>query len=90
MNLKPSATFYTDPLFVLWRTLQRLAVVIGVVALTACGGDSSSVMEAPPTANYLLGGTVSGVSASGLVLANAGDTATISSGASTFDFATLL
>ena len=90
MDLTPSPAFFADPLLVWCRTLQRFAIASGVVALTACGGDSSDVMEAPPAASYVLGGTVSGVPASGLVLANGGDTATISSAASTFDFTTLL
>lgn len=80
MHSKPSASL---------RILQRLAVTISAVALMACGGGASVGVE-PPTDGYALGGTVSGLSASGLVLANAGDTATVSSGASTFDFATLV
>lgn len=62
------------------------------MTLTACGGGGSggySSPPPPPPATYSIGGTVTGLSASGLTLDdNGGDTLTVSSGASTFTFAT--
>jgi hypothetical protein len=67
--------------------------VLAGVALAACGGGGSSGSSgqsgssAPTT--YSVGGTVTGLSASGLVLQDNGtDNLTVSSGASTFTFAT--
>ena len=65
--------------------LRWLAVVAGACALTACGGSGSSG-NPPPASTYTLGGTVSGLTASGLVLINNGTTLSVSSGATSFVF----
>jgi N-acetylneuraminic acid mutarotase len=51
---------------------------------TACGGSGGH------TAYHSIGGTISGLSAAGLVLANGGDTVTLPSGATSFTFPTAL
>ena len=63
--------------------------------LTACGSSGSSNSgsgsgTSPPADTVTLGGTVSGLSASGLVLANNGATVAVSSGATTFAFSASL
>jgi hypothetical protein len=59
-----------------------------VIALvSACSGSGSGSIL-PPT--YTLGGTVSGLNTSGLVLAREGQTLTVSSGASSFTFGSVL
>jgi 6-phosphogluconolactonase (cycloisomerase 2 family) len=62
--------------------------------LTACGGGggggtSTPPPPPPPPATYTIGGSISGLSGSGLMLQdNGGDTLTVSAGATTFTFAT--
>ena len=62
------------------------------LALAACGGGgASSSGGGGTTATFSVGGAVSGLSASGLVLQdNGGDNLTVPSGASTFTFSTML
>ena len=71
--------------------------VLGTLALVACGGGGggsgggggASAAAAPAT--YAIGGKVSGLSASGLVLQdNGGDNLTVSSGSTSFTFPTKL
>lgn len=58
------------------------------LALAACGGGGGS---AGGGTTFTIGGTISGLSASGLVLAdNGGDSLTLPSGAASFTFATAL
>lgn len=70
-----------------WTTCGLAALL-----LTACGGGGGGGYNGggpPPPTMYSIGGTVTGLSASGLTLDdNGGDTLTVSSGASTFTFAT--
>jgi hypothetical protein len=64
-------------------------IVIAAVLSTAlygCGGGDSTA----PAPTYGVGGTVSGLNASGLVLVNDNDTLTVASNASTFTFPTAL
>jgi Galactose oxidase, central domain len=70
--------------------LRWLAVAASACALTACGGSSGSNNSGsnPPASTHSLGGTVSGLTSDGLVLANGGTTVTLNSGATTFAFAT--
>jgi sugar lactone lactonase YvrE len=58
------------------------------MSLTACGGGGgSSTGSGTGSTTFTVGGTVSGLSASGLVLTdNGGDNLTLSSGATTFTF----
>lgn len=62
---------------------------LAALTLTACGGGGGGSSPPPPPATYSIGGTITGLTASGLTLDdNGGDTLTVSSGASTFTFAT--
>jgi N-acetylneuraminic acid mutarotase len=45
---------------------------VGLFALSACGGGGSGSTTTPPPATYTIGGTVSGLSGSGLVLQDNG------------------
>jgi sugar lactone lactonase YvrE len=63
------------------------------LALAACGGGgggggSGAGSGGGGAASYTIGGTVSGLSSSGLVLANGSDTLNVPSGATSFTFAT--
>src|SRR5579863_20801 len=66
------------------------ACALAASMLTACGGGGGGGGGGPPPpTTYTIGGTITGLSASGLTLDdNGGDTLTVSSGASTFTFAT--
>jgi hypothetical protein len=65
-----------------------------LAVLSACGGGGSGSDSSggggtpPPAATYTLGGTITGLGATGLVLANGSETASPSSGATTFTLAT--
>ncbi|MGH6682255.1 MAG: lactonase family protein, partial [Bradyrhizobium sp.] len=73
----------------------RVALVTSVtLLLISCGGGSSSSGSGgspndPPTA-YTLGGSITGLTASGLVLANGSATVSPAAGATTFTFSTAL
>lgn len=58
-----------------------------VLALAACGGGGDDGVTPAGTARYQVGGTVSGLGTSGLVLANGSSTVSVASGATTFNFA---
>ena len=70
-----------------------LILVIGLimaVSFAACGGSDSSDDETTPTPKYTVGGTVSGLSGTGLVLqCNGADNKTVTSNGS-FTFATAM
>jgi hypothetical protein len=68
--------------------LRLLALAACIIELTACGGYSGETTRADAAKTFTLGGTVAGLTADGLVLANAGATVTVISGASTFAFST--
>lgn len=74
-----------DP-FRIWP--GRWAVcVVAALSLSACGGGGGSGSSGSASARYTIGGTISGLNASGLVLTdNGADNLTVSSGASTFTF----
>ena len=77
------------PLSVRFRfTPGRWAVcALAALSLTACGGGGGSGSSGGGTANYTIGGNISGLTASGLVLTdNGADNLTVSSGATTFTF----
>ena len=68
------------------HNMARGAAVVAVLTmLTACGGGDSGP---PPPATYTVGGTVSGLSGSGLVLENGGGADLPISASGTFTFAT--
>ncbi|ABF39769.1 hypothetical protein Acid345_0764 [Candidatus Koribacter versatilis Ellin345] len=60
--------------------------VLALITLSGCGGSSTTSSS---STTYTIGGTISGLTGSGLVLQNnGGDNLTVSSGATTFTFAT--
>jgi len=68
------------------RNMARCGCAAAVLAvLTACGGGDSGP---PPPATYTVGGTVTGLSGSGLVLQNGGGADLPISASGTFTFAT--
>src|ERR1700688_4947676 len=68
------------------RSLLHMSLCFSLLAaLTACGGGRNSTA---PT--YTLGGTISGLTVSGLVLANGSATLNIDAGATTFTIAASL
>src|SRR5581483_10882982 len=72
-----------------WSNARWLAVVASALGLAACGGSSSGG-STPPPSSYTLGGTVSGLASTGLVLASNGATVSVSSTATSFVFANSL
>ena len=83
-----------DPRSLLVIVGRATTCVLAAVMLTACGGGGGGgggSGTTPPPTTYTIGGTVSGLAASGLTLDdNGGDTLTVSSGATTFTFSTAL
>lgn len=74
-------------------TLQNISVAVaGSILLAACGGGSSNSGSStpPPPTMYTVGGTISGLTASGLVLQNNTDTVSPAANATTFTFGTSL
>src|SRR4051794_22882588 len=73
----------------------RAAAVCACVFLAAChgggGGDGGGGGGAPPPVTYTVGGTVSGLSGSGLVLRNnTGNDLSVPAASGTFTFSTAL
>src|SRR5258707_11580842 len=69
------------------KSCAFMLLAVASLALSACGGKSGSSTTPPPT-TYAIGGTVSGLSGSGLVLQNnAGDNLSVSANGA-FTFAT--
>jgi hypothetical protein len=72
------------------KTLQ-MAMLATLVTLTACGGGGgSSQPPPPPSVKYNVGGSVSGLTAAGLVLASGSDTLNVSANATSFTMPTQL
>jgi hypothetical protein len=72
----------------LWKSSFFAVLVLTAISFTACGGGTgvtSHPTPAPPT--YTIGGTISGLSGTGLVLGNNGATLAVS-GNGSFTFAT--
>ncbi len=68
-----------------------MAMLATLVTLTACGGGGDSSAPPPPqSVKYNVGGSVSGLTATGLVLANGSDTLNVSANASSFTMPTQL
>src|SRR5580704_17170660 len=67
------------------RRALRACTITLLGLMVACGGSSSG-----PAPTYALGGTVSGLSASGLVLADSGHTLAVNSAAGSFSFGSIL
>jgi 6-phosphogluconolactonase (cycloisomerase 2 family) len=72
------------------NTRALLSVVLVASWLAACGGGGGGGgTPAPPSQSYTIGGTVSGLTASGLVLQNnGGDNLTVTANMASFTFAT--
>jgi len=77
------------------RSWNRLGVftLSAMALISVVGCSSSSTTQAtpptPPTSTYTIGGTISGITATGLVLQdNGGDNLTVSANAASFTFAT--
>jgi N-acetylneuraminic acid mutarotase len=70
----------------------RIAVLATLVTLTACGGGGGSPNQPPPPppVKYSIGGSVSGLTATGLVLANGSDTLNVSANTTSFTMPTQL
>lgn len=66
------------------KTLQ-MAMLTTLITLTACGGGGGSSQPLPsPSVKYNVGGSVSGLTAGGLILANGSDTLNVSANATSF------
>ena len=72
------------------RTGISLAVLLGCLySLVACGGQSSQYTSTPPPASYTIGGSVAGLSGSGLVLQdNGGNNLSLNPNQTSFVFPT--
>jgi N-acetylneuraminic acid mutarotase len=73
--------------------LKRAAAsmcVLAALVSAGCGGGGGDSAPAPSATTYTLGGSISGLTGSGLVLANAGTTLTVTSGSATFTFGSVL
>src|SRR5438552_1157141 len=68
------------------RRFSGVVVFVGLVWLGACSSSSQYI----PIPSHSVGGTVSGLTASGLVLADATDMLSVSAGATTFSLPTRL
>ena len=66
------------------RIASSSIVLFGALAASGCGGGGGGSSGPPPT--YSIGGSITGLSASGLVLANGTDTVSPASGAGSFTF----
>ena len=72
---------------------NRLAAVllIALALLAGCGGGGGGGSSTPPVPTYTIGGTLTGLSGTGLVLQlNSGSNLSVSASATTFTFATAL
>jgi N-acetylneuraminic acid mutarotase len=69
------------------RRSRRAALLVVSLAAGGCGGGGGG--SAPP-ATFAVGGTVGGLTAAGLVLANGADTVSLAAGATTFTFPRML
>jgi N-acetylneuraminic acid mutarotase len=81
--INPNA--FGRPAFLLYRRVLWGAA--GLLVLAGCG---SSISSTPPALLYTVGGTISGLAANGLVLANNGESLSPMAGATAFMFSTLL
>jgi N-acetylneuraminic acid mutarotase len=73
----------SKPVLTLGAALRGVCLMTAALALTACGGGKSS----NSSSSYTIGGTISGLTAGSVVLANGTATVTIAAGATTWVFA---
>ena len=71
----------SKPVLTLGAAVRGVHLMTAVLALVACGGGSSS-----NSSSYTIGGTISGLNAGSVVLANGTATVTIAAGATTWIF----
>jgi len=72
------------PLISLAAAMRALCLAGAALTLAACGKSSSSTSV--PTTNYTVGGTITGLTVSNVVLANGATTVTVAANASTWVF----
>src|SRR6266481_3731855 len=75
------------------RTYLRVSLLLQLLALAACsaGSNSGGSSPTPGSTYYTIGGTISGLNGTGLVLQNNnGDNLTVGAGSGSFAFATSL
>jgi hypothetical protein len=70
------------------KIVARVAAAAALIALAACSGSSNGSVSTPQP--LTLSGSVSGLKATGLVLANGGKTVSVGSGAASFTFGAVL
>ncbi len=68
--------------------VRSTAVVVLLCSLSGCGGGGGGNSGGTTATTYTIGGTISGLSASGLVLADGSQTVSPASGAASFTFPT--
>ncbi len=74
-----------------WGVGRGMLCALATLALAACGGGGGSSSGTAVNTAFSVGGTITGLTASGLVLTdNGSDSLAVSSGASTFTFSTML
>ena len=84
-------TFMRQGLVVRWGVGGWMLCALATLALTGCGGGGGSSSGSGGGGAYSVGGTVTGLSAAGLVLTdNGGNSLALSAGASTFTFSATL
>jgi uncharacterized repeat protein (TIGR03803 family) len=97
LTVAPGSTSFTMPAAVSFGSPYAVAVQSVPAGLTCTAGNASGTMPAGNVTNivitcadqaYTLGGSIMGLTAGGLVLANAADTLAVSSGASSFTMPT--
>lgn len=66
----------------------RMLALTGLSLLSACGGGSDIAVVPPTATNFSIGGTIAGLSALGVVLANGSDTLALGATATTFNMPT--
>jgi N-acetylneuraminic acid mutarotase len=76
-----------QPLLTLAAAVRGVCLITAALALAACGGHASS--SSSPSGSYTVGGSISGLNASSVLLIyNSTNTLTVSSGATSWVFAT--
>lgn len=81
---RPAHRCLADHLLCRTAAVWVAAIVLGI-GLAGCWDDSG---DAPSGAAFSVGGSISGLATSGLVLANGNDTASVAAGATSFTFPT--
>jgi N-acetylneuraminic acid mutarotase len=88
-DMRPRASRALSPF---GAATQRLSLVTVALALTACGGGTyvnpTYIAPTVEATNYTVGGTITGLTVSGVILANGTATVSIAADASTWEFPT--